>query len=55
MGGEVLLMIVEKALSEGGDESLQWNRDSGRPCGKNLGDKSRAMGTEAIKLQKLKA
>lgn len=38
VGEEVLLMIEEKALSEGGDEGLQWNRDSGRPCGKNLGD-----------------
>lgn len=55
MGEEVLLMIAEKALSEVGDEGLQWNRDSGRPCGKTLGNKSTATGTEAIKLQKLKA
>ena len=47
-------MTLEKALSEGGDESLQWSRDPRRPCGITLGYKNRAVGTEAIKLQRFK-
>lgn len=48
VGEEVLFMTVQKALSKGGYECLQWNRDSRSSCGMNLGYKSRAVGTEAI-------
>ena len=51
---DVLFMTLEKALSEGGDESLQWSSDPRRPCGITLGYKNRAVGTEAIKLQRFK-
>lgn len=41
-------MTVEKVFSEGGDECLQWIRDSRSVCGMNLGYKSRAVETETI-------
>lgn len=48
VGEEVLFMTVQRALSKGGYECLQWYRDSRRSCGMNLGYKSKAVVTEAI-------
>lgn len=48
VGEEVLFMTIQKALSKGGYECLQWNRDSRRSRGMNLDYKSRIVGTEAI-------
>lgn len=48
VGKAGLFITVEKADPEGDDECLQWNRDSRRPCGMNLGCKKRKVWKEAI-------